>query len=110
MPKKIILLSLAVILIGVLIPFTFQLFNPLQTEVANNYRSAYEPFGKLLLAAQETDKVENYTSRCNPVHKPVFVKTFFWMMIPGPVLEACLVTDEQGNTVGIKSVGVVARN
>ena len=109
MLKKITLTLFIIVLIGILLPVIFQQFNPLHSEVADNYRSAYEPFGKLLLAAKQIDSTQNYTANCGPLHKQVLVKTYSWMMIPGPTLAACLVSDEQGSIIGIKNFGVVEK-
>ncbi len=109
MAKKILLVFFVIIMLGILVPLVFQQFNPLQTEVAENYRSAYEPMGGLLLAAKQVDRNENYLSHCNSEHKSIIVKTYSWMMIPGPTLEACMVVDKQESIMGIKNFGVVEK-
>jgi hypothetical protein len=97
-----------VIIMGFTIPSIYQQFYKIDHffEEDKAYKYAAEPFQALLLAAKQIENNGQYPNRCEGRgYKQILLQTYSWMMIRGPIIEACVAIDGKGNISGIKSLG-----
>jgi hypothetical protein len=112
--KRTALISLGVILIallGFLLPPLVIPPAALGAELQKNYQGAVEPFGALLRTAKILHgQDDRYGNRCADKGASVLLQSYTWMLIPGPVIEACVILSENGEITGLKSIGAIARH
>lgn len=71
---------------------------------------AMEPFGILFMVSKIIPNKNNeYQNRCRGLEQ-VLMQTYTWMMIPGPVIEACVYNrDKHGEIENLKSAGMIKK-
>lgn len=111
--KKFITILVAFIevtIFGFILPQIILPQNKLGSELNSNFRRAMHPIGALLLAAIIfQDKNNQYQNRCRGTYEQVLMQSYSWMFIPGPVIEACVVRNEQGEITDMKSIGMIKK-
>lgn len=106
----IIISIIAILIFGFILPSL--IFSPtsLGSELQNNYQQAAEPLGAFLVTAKILpNQDQQYKSRCVGTYESVILQSYTWMMIPGPVIEACVIKDDHGKIIGMKSVGMIKK-
>ncbi len=107
--KKAIFIAMGILVVTILGFVAPPLIIP-PSELRENYQSAVEPFGPFLLTAKILrDQDNNYANRCSGETARVLLQSYTWMLIPGPVIEACVFRNGNGEITGLKSIGTVAK-